>query len=268
MALTSSMASKMISQNSKQALSNDPGKHKGFADIQRKYSCDARMMTPPTRPGTGEEEEGPVDVTVTEITEITPNSCVNTPKLPQIEQEWPPADKPLPLLRRLSIIVTSFISSSSKIATEITRRRASAPDILTVNSTPDSPRGKEYDKKVYKYMNGPLASKETKSFRHGVAAQQGNNVDLDNYRSKNAKYMMSYSEKAREDGISSAMAKYDSNGSNLTSPILHEPDLTDNERAKRQRGFDAALRQYKGGKKTKDKLIKAYSYGSGARHEE
>ena len=159
----------------------------------------------------------------------------------------------------------SFIlSSSSKIAAAAPRRSV-APDVLKLPNT-DNKEPVQHEFKIYKYMNGPKAARETKSFRHAQSKQEGNSLDVGDMRSKNSKWMSgggsNYEEEQRQKGIETAL------GMNLTSPILHEADLTDYERARRQRGFDAALRQYKGGRKTKDKLIKAYSYGSGARHDD
>ena len=104
----------------------------------------------------------------------------------------------------------------------------------------------------FKYLNGPAAASATKSFRHNLPKQQYNNPQVESWKSKNFRYM---SQHIRE------QQHRDERG----LPI--ERESTDEEK-KARRGYQAAMRQWKGGVRSKSQLIKAYSYGSGARHAE
>jgi hypothetical protein len=103
----------------------------------------------------------------------------------------------------------------------------------------------------FKFINGPQAASVTKSFRHAMPTQQFNSPEEVQFKTKNFKYM---SKHIREQQVAAEKG------------IELEREPTEEEKAMR-RGYAAAMRQYQGGNRSKSQLIKAYSYGSGARHD-
>ncbi|GMI30284.1 hypothetical protein TeGR_g4984 [Tetraparma gracilis] len=260
MALSSNRAVAVIAKNGsstkmarKQSWGGDPDHFDSMKQLQAKYSLGSvPPTTPPTRPCTGEEEEVEVEEEVDD----------------DIDREYRPRPpKTPPTMSSKALDTASTLLSAAKYASilvwhKITPKRK--PDILKVHDGDDSPR-QEAPRVVYKYMNGPLAAREVKSFRHTVPKQLFNNQKEEEKKSVNQKWMSTDVHERVEHEQEERRRRF-------TSPVLRDGgeggELTDHEKQRRQRGFDAALRQYKGGKRDKNKLIKAYTYGSGARHED
>lgn len=129
-------------------------------------------------------------------------------------------------------------------------KRVEADEDGTAHESPRTPEAVDFTK--FKYINGPQAAAATKSFRHTLPTQQFNSSEVTKFKTKNFKYMSTH---LREQQLAAERG------------VELEREPTEEEKAMR-RGYAAAMRQYQGGNRSKSQLIKAYSYGSGARHTE
>ena len=252
-----------------QSWSGDPC-GPSYGDLLKKYvNRSPPPRTPPTRPVTGEAEHEPAAAGSDDILkggDQLAAQLAQIKKKPSFSPWRPPSD-----VYSAAAPVASWLASAFGALAGIFRRSAVSPDVLRVSEEPDSPR-EEQGPKVYKYMNGPLAARETKSFRHAAGVRRFGGADVDSGGSaKNAKWMSCGGSEGRREGEKGGDVSEDPMNefkvSARSNPRLLPYDLTDDERERRRRGLAAALRQYKGGRKSQSKLIKAYSYGSGARHE-